>query len=61
MSCGSKNGVVVAVATLGLPLTARTSPIPGPAWTVSAEATASILATVWPWLTVTLLTASLPE
>jgi hypothetical protein len=29
MSCGSKNGVVVAVATLGLPLTARTSPMPG--------------------------------
>jgi hypothetical protein len=30
MTCGSKNGVVVAVATLGLPLTARTSPMPRP-------------------------------
>ena len=28
MSCGSKNGVVAAVATLGLPLTARTSRAP---------------------------------
>ena len=51
----------MAVATLGLPLTARTSRMPGPAWKLSAEATASISPTLWPSLTVTLLTASLPE